>query len=57
MEYGLGGQELPRTVLCEWNKTESWVPERPSDLEHLNYGDGPEPTLEAFFRVVCSFIE
>ena len=36
----------PGSVLCEWTS---------SDI-HSNMGDGPEPTLEAFFATVCNMI-
>lgn len=36
-----------RTVFCEWTAQQS----------HLNYGDGPEPTLDAFYRQVCRHLE
>jgi hypothetical protein len=42
LEYGRSVfNDQPRTVLCEW-----------SGSSHLNYGDGPEPTAEAFIASI-----
>jgi hypothetical protein len=42
LEKGVVLDGPPRTVLCEWTSAGS----------HVNYGDGPEPQLEAFVRAV-----
>jgi hypothetical protein len=39
MSFGNSQMVTPRTVLCEWTST-----------AHSNFGDGPEPTLEAFMK-------
>lgn len=41
LELGRNLDGSPRTVLCEWRHG-----------IHFNYGDGPEPTLPAFYGVV-----
>lgn len=41
LENGFTLDNEPRTVLCEWTKE-----------AHLNRGDGPPPTLEAFSIIV-----
>lgn len=46
LEYGRNLDGSPRTVLCEWTDTHL----------HDNMGDGPEPTLDAFFEAVCALI-
>jgi hypothetical protein len=46
LEYGSHGDGRQRTVLCEWT----------ADI-HSNMGDGPEPTLEAFFEAVVNLIK
>lgn len=43
LEKGFSLDGTPRTVLGEWT-TES----------HLNYGDGPEPTLESFVERIAA---
>jgi len=40
----LGGP--PRTVLCEWTTT-----------SHLNFGDGPQPTLHGFTEALTSHLD
>ncbi len=42
LEHDLKPDGSARTVLCE-SKTGT----------HINYGDGSEPTLQAFFESVC----
>lgn len=42
LEYSLNLEGSPGTMLCEWT----------ADKRHGNLGQGPEPTLEAFFEVV-----
>jgi len=47
LEYGIKlPAGIPRAVLCEWR----------TPGMHVNYGDGPEPDLEVFFRRVCDLI-
>jgi hypothetical protein len=43
LEYGMSFERggTPRTVLCEW-----------TDTSHLNYGDGPPATPEAFAAAI-----
>lgn len=41
LEAGIDSNNNPRTVLCEW-----------AAGVHSNYGDGPEPELEAFVQDV-----
>ncbi len=43
--FVIGGP--PRTVLCEWT----------AEGSHVNYGDGPEPQLEAFTEAVREMLE
>lgn len=38
LEAGFALDDRPRTVFCEWTK----------DGKHLNFGDGPSATVEAF---------
>jgi hypothetical protein len=48
LEYGWNYiPDEPRTVLCEWTAKGA----------HGNMGDGPEPTLNAFFEAVMELIE
>lgn len=42
LEYGATLDGPPRTVLCEWT----------AEGSHLNYGDGPEPTLATFAEAI-----
>ncbi|HVW00981.1 MAG TPA: hypothetical protein VHB77_11600 [Planctomycetaceae bacterium] len=51
LEFGMGEGGAPRTVLGEW--TGKGV----RDVTHANYGDGPEPTLEAFVAAVKGMID
>jgi hypothetical protein len=46
LEYGFETSGIPRTVLCEWK----------GDGTHLNMGNGPAPTLQAFFEAVCNLL-
>ncbi|MGE3806120.1 MAG: hypothetical protein AB7K24_15725 [Gemmataceae bacterium] len=41
LEKGANLGDGSRTVLCEWN-----------EQSHLNYGDGPEPDVQAFARAI-----
>ena len=46
LEYGMDTKSHPYTVLCEWDgKT------------HLNYGEGEEPTVEAFTNTLISMLK
>jgi hypothetical protein len=48
LEYGWDYEKgVPRTVLCEWEP----------DRRHSNRGNGPEPTLGAFFETVCRLVD
>ena len=47
LEYGWNLDDSTRTVLCEWKK----------GGVYYNMGDGPEPTLQEFFKSVCTLIE
>ena len=42
LEKGVSLTGEPRTVLAGWD-----------DQRHNNYGDGPEPTVEAFVAALC----
>jgi hypothetical protein len=42
LEYGARLSGPARTVLCEWT----------AEGSHLNYGDGPEPTVAAFAAAI-----
>jgi len=46
LEYGIELDGSPRTVLCEWT----------AEGIHRNMGNGPEPTLEAFFTAVRDLV-
>jgi hypothetical protein len=46
LELGFNDSGTPRTVIGEWTP----------DRTHLNYGDGPEPTAEAFLKRIASFL-
>jgi hypothetical protein len=46
LELGFDLDSTPRTVLCEWTK----------DGTHVNFGDGPAPTLEGFVAAVSSHL-
>lgn len=41
LERGMGIDDKPRTVLCEWTTG-----------SHLNFGDGPPPTLRGFIEAL-----
>jgi hypothetical protein len=45
LEAGVDSNNNPRTVLCEW-----------AAGVHSNYGDGPEPELEAFVEAVKNLL-
>jgi hypothetical protein len=44
LEQGFNVDENPRTVLCEWTTT-----------NHVNYGDGPKPTIDDFANSLAKF--
>ncbi len=46
LELSLSSDGNPQTSLCEW-----------SGDEHLNHGDGPEPSVKAFLTAIESFIK
>ncbi len=46
LEYGLGLDGEPLTVLCEWHKG-----------THQNHGMGPGPTRDAFFEAVRGLLD
>jgi hypothetical protein len=43
LELGFDLDSKPRTVLCEWTKSGA----------HVNFGDGPAPTVEQFLSAVA----
>lgn len=45
LEKGFTSTNEPRTVLCEW-----------TEESHLNYGDGPAPTVEEFIAALGNHI-
>lgn len=53
LEWGIQVDLSPRTVLCEWVTSDKWQ----SDIQHVNHGDGPEPTPSAFLEAIRSLIE
>ena len=46
LEKSITITNLPRTVLGEWR-----------DQEHSNYGDGPEPDVDAFVAVLADYVK
>ncbi len=45
LEKGFSLSNEPRTVLAEW-----------ANDSHANYGDGPEPTLDAFVGARAEYV-
>lgn len=45
LEKGIGLDDQPRTVLCEWNTS-----------THMNYGDGPPPTVDDFAEAIGALL-
>jgi hypothetical protein len=46
LEKGMSFEGPPRTVLCEWT----------AEGSHVNYGDGPEPGVDAFVQAVAALV-
>ena len=49
LELGMNLDESARTVLCEWQREEHGP-------RHVNYGDGPDATEDAFLAAVTAHV-
>ena len=47
LEYTLNDDRAPSTTLCEWD----------ADGDHVNYGDGPEPSEIRFLEALCEHLD